>query len=148
MKPVLVGEDNPNSSDPRHALYPRPKHLAGGRLCHRIMVVTEREYLRWFARANLCAGSWSAREARATASALLDRHEVHVILGAKVAHAYGLKFKPFEVVDAPTIALDGVNRWNRFVILPHPSGRCRTWNDPAAFDRAHEVLVRAGVISG
>lgn len=142
MRPLLVGEDNPYSRDPRYALYPEPEHSAGGRLCQLIMRLSVKEYIRGFDRVNLCAEKWSMREAkdhadRIMTNAILNNWKV-VLLGAKVTEAFKFDFKPFSSLRY----LDRVE----IVILPHPSGRCRAWNEPGALDRAHDMLVRAGVL--
>jgi uracil-DNA glycosylase len=67
-----------------------------------------------------------------------DDRAVVVLLGARVAQAFALKFTPFSVVAACNPA--------QFVILPHPSGLSRAWNEPGAFDRARGVLREAGVL--
>jgi hypothetical protein len=147
MKPLLVGEDNPYSRDHRYALYPEPEHSAGGRLCRLIMRLSVKDYIRGFDRVNLCAGEWSMREAkdhadcimtdRIMTNAILSNWTV-VLLGAKVTEAFKFDFKPFS-------SLRYLDR-AQIVILPHPSGRNRVWNEPGAFDRARETLEQASVL--
>jgi hypothetical protein len=146
VKPLLVGEANPYQSDPRlaqrYALYPDPPGCAGWNLCHRIMQLDEAEYLARFDRVNLCAGKWSMREARAKADEIKIQDRTLVLFGAKASSAFGwVKFN------------EAVFRWfqaNRgapdFVILPHPSGLSRAWNEPGAHERARAVLREAGVL--
>lgn len=144
MRPLLVGEDNPHSSDPADALLPTPG-TAGGNLCRRIMGLTEEEYLLGFDRANLCAGRWDAKEAAERAKEIADddSREAIVLLGAKVASAFraafGCRLEPFRFYGRP-----GSRRV--YVYLPHPSGRSRSWNDPAAVSRAREALRQAGCL--
>ena len=140
MKPLLVGEMNPYGADPHFALYPAPEKSAGWRLCVKVMGLPRAEYLRRFDRANLCTGKWSVVAARAEASRLaaLD-HVVYVLFGKKVCDAFRLDFSPFTVVAPPRQA-------KRAVILPHPSGLCRAWNEAGAFERARRVLREAGVL--
>lgn len=145
MNPLLVGEDNPYGSDPRFALYPKPPHSAGGRLCHRILQITEKAYIRDFDRMNLCSGKWSIAEARESAARILrDRLgqervdgpvAIFVLLGSKVCNAFGVPFTPFSLQSC-----------GRYIVLPHPSGRNRLWNDPMSFDLARDVLRRRGVL--
>lgn len=152
MKPLLVGEQNPYQTDPRlaqrYALYPDPPRCAGWNLCHRIMQLDEGEYLRRFDRVNLCDGKWSMKEARKRASELaverLGTRTSIVLFGRKVTDAFNFDdaWHPFrtwsmnlEGSPAPT-----------YVILPHPSGLSRAWNEPGAFERARAVLREAGVI--
>lgn len=144
MKPLLVGEQNPYQGDPdraqRYALYPYPLGCAGHRLCHKVMGLTEDEYLERFDRVNLCAGHWSIVEARATANRIRveqDREAPLVMLGSKVCSAFSVDYVPF--------------RWGNLfdlvvVCLPHPSGLSRAWNEPGAFERARAVLREAGVL--
>lgn len=155
MRPLLVGEDNPYGGDPRYALYPEPRNCAGDRLCRLVMGLTSREYLARFDRANLCAERWSVKEAHRRAAVFLDERPegVFVLLGAKVAAAFerasgfAIQPSPFLMkvleVESPLSLLRGVKR---FVFLPHPSGRCRAWNEPGAFDLARSVLRVAGVL--
>lgn len=152
-KPLLVGEDNPYGSDPQYALYPRPLNASGDRLARKVMGLTAREYLRRFDRVNLCAGKWSAKEASRRAGELVrEGRDVYVLLGAKVARAFGATtFEPFtsrtlnvwgpkaKVVDPPSSS-------QTVIFLPHPSGRCTLWNVAGAFDRARDLLVKFGVL--
>lgn len=145
MKPLLVGECNPYGDDPRLALYPDPPTSAGGRLCHRILKMGEREYLRAFDRVNLCSREWDMMAARLAARVVLEeanaKSRVVVVLGANVAAAFGLRpFEPFE-----SYYFNGA----RVLVLPHPSGRCRIWNVPGMIERARERVVEVtGVALG
>lgn len=92
------------------------------------------DYLERFDRTNLCAGAWRVREARACAvELLLQNRKAIVLCGSKVAQAFGLQFAPFTRVD-------------HIVILPHPSGLCRLWSQPNAYERARAILHDAGVL--
>jgi len=139
MKPLLVGESNPYGSDPRYALYPAPENSAGGRLCRLVMGLGIRDYISRFDRANLCAGPWRIREARARALELLAERKVgaFVLLGAKVQSAFGFTFAENVVDDSGP---------RTFVFLPHPSGLSRSWNVPGAYELARSTLQRAGVL--
>ncbi len=66
MRPLLVGEANPLSADPRYALYPAPPGSTGGRLCRLVLGLSKKDYIGRFDRVNLCAGPWRVREARET----------------------------------------------------------------------------------
>ena len=140
---VLVGESNPYGADPRYALYPDPPGCAGYRLCHKVLGIDARDYLRAFERVNLLQGPrWSVPKARAAASALVQRTDGGwsrpggrplVLLGRRVAAAFGLgDILPFTRVP--------IGEWT-FVLLPHPSGRCRAWNDPGSFERARALVL-------
>ena len=137
-RPLLVGEDNPYGTDPRFALFPLPKNSAGWRLCHVVLGMTPREYLGSFDRANLCSEKWSWPEARSNARILSAKYDAIVLLGKKVAKAFS-----FEKIPEPFYLID-VDR-PYYVFLPHPSGRCRTWNEPGAIDRARGVMRAAGI---
>jgi len=137
MRPLLVGEDNPLSIDPRHALYPYPSNCAGHRLCVKIMGLHGHDYLRIFDRVNLCAGRWFMKEAKQKAEQLFNENtdptRSFVLLGTKVRDAFSIVGEPF-------------TRVGRVVLLPHPSGRCRAWNVPGAYERARAILRDAGVL--
>jgi len=148
MKPLLVGEANPYQSDPRlaqrYALYPDPPRCAGWNLCHTIMQLDEGEYLSRFDRVNLCDGKWSTREAkdralkiRGAALTHLSQRQVVVLCGSKVTQAFFFKYDPFS-----SFPFCG----RQYVVLPHPSGLSRAWNEPGAHERARAVLREAGVL--
>lgn len=132
-RPLLVAESNPYGSDPRYALYPYPETSAGGRLCFKVLGLTRREYLSRFDRVNLCAGKWNMKEARGRAAEIYERNGWVVLFGARVCRAFDFSFLPFTTRG-------------RHVILPHPSGLSRAWNEPGAFERARAVLREAGVL--
>jgi hypothetical protein len=136
-KPLLVGESNPYGSDPEFALWPMPRASAGGRLCEKIMRLPRHEYIERFDRANLCAGPWRVREARARASEILrEDRGVLVLFGANVARAFDLEFAPFTTWGGEPLV----------VLLPHPSARCRIWNRHGSIERARATLVESGVL--
>lgn len=134
MKPLLVGESNPRSGDPRHALYPWPPGCAGARLCT-ILGVSEAEYLDLFDRVNLVGGTkWTARVARETARRVAAERPGHlVLLGVRVCDAFGVPWEPFHSHLRP-------GAWGRFWVLPHPSGRSRVWNTPGSRLTARALL--------
>lgn len=132
---LLVGENNPLSADPAHALYPYPAANSGGRLC-RILGMSPDEYLHTFDRTNLLSRDrWSAAAAREAAERVVaGPHRRVVALGVKVASAFGVPTAPFAVhtVGGTDVA-----------VLPHPSGLCRVWNNPDAELRARAYVYRA-----
>ena len=135
---ILVGEQNPHGSNPAHALYPHPRGCAGERLCRVVLGLREETYLRSFERRNLLTGTrWRTKEARSAARDLeVDlgpTPAVVVMLGNKVRMAFGMTLLEF-FESAP----DG----HRYLALPHPSGRCTLWTDPANVRRAREALLR------
>lgn len=125
-----MGECNPYGGDPHFALYPAPDGCSGHRLCCLILRMRRLDYLREFERRNLCDGGWDARKAREAARQLVGWRAPVVLLGAKVARAFGIDpFEPFTVLDD-----------RKVLVLPHPSGLCRSWNDPGAFELARTLV--------
>ena len=135
---LVVGESNPHGSDPRLALYHRPRRASGNRL-RLIMGLSDAAYLRYLDRANLCVGRWSEQEARATMLELLGlvtrSHEDtslvllgHRVLGASLAPA---DFGYFQTKKVRRVTVAS---------LPHPSGLCRAWNEPGSVERARAAL--------
>jgi hypothetical protein len=149
-RPLLVGEANPYGADPYYALYPLPERASGHRLCTLIMGLGHGEYLRSFERVNLCPQRWSAPVARARATEIMNGdHEKVVLLGKKVAEAFGFKDRAPFTVDSETKFASSSGEWRAriYVLLPHPSGLCRAWNAPGAFLRARTALQDAGVLA-
>jgi len=137
---VLVGEMNPYGSDPRYALFCAPEYSAGGRMQRLVLGLKRHRYLE-IPRYNLCTGRWSMPQAREAAQAILNRHsdghdDIIVALGAKVAGAFGLKY------DVCKLFFFGAH--GRVLVLPHPSGLNRMWNDPELVGRCRKALVDAG----
>jgi hypothetical protein len=128
MKPLLVGELNPYGLDPRYALFPKPERSAGGRLCYKILGYRfAAEYLKDFDRVNLCTGKWTVAAARERATELKCAPRPTILLGVKACNAFGVAFHPFRVT-------------NNYLVLPHPSGLNRLWNEPGAFERARQAI--------
>ena len=134
-RPVIVGEMNPWGADPYYAMYPSPDGCSGHRLCGLILGMRRTAYLESFQRVNLCVGKWSIRAARSEASRLIhagDNGGRFILCGSKVAQAFGLDFAPFCEVDGGR---------ERFLILPHPSGLNRLWNEDDAFEKARRTVL-------
>lgn len=130
-RPLLVGELNPHSDDPRLALYPAPVFPSGWRLAQ-ILGMGCAEYLERFERTNLCSGFWSTEVAERRARQLARQGRPIVMLGRRVATSFGhadLSF--FRVVG---------HGGRRFALLPHPSGLSREWNDPASVRKARMIV--------
>jgi len=128
-RPVLVGMNNPLSSEPAHALFPHPAGCTGHRLYEmlksRVPHVTRREYLDVFDRRNVVSAmSYDREEARLGASRLylefFGSGRTVVLLGAETVAAFGL----------PRLLLhpqeNGGCTWRQ---IPHPSGRNLWFND-------------------
>ena len=132
-KPVVVGETNPYGDNPYYAMYPWPDGSAGHRLCSLVLRVPRLRYLDYFDRVNLCRGKWSVVEARKIVSELLSVPDRRLVLcGSKVSRAFGVPYEPYTVVSEKGCSL---------VVLPHPSGLCRLWNEPDSFDRARAAVL-------
>lgn len=136
-RPWLIGELNPFGGDPDMALYPLPENSSGGRLA-RTLGLSRTDYLRAFERRNLCTEKWRLSLARCAAGQFLAEANGApiVLLGAKVCAAFAVPFAPFTgYVDerAPAHPL--------VVVLPHPSGLNRMWNQPGAQDRARALVL-------
>lgn len=143
MKPLIVGEANPYTPYPAYyALYPWPPHSAGGRLA-RMLRMNKEEYLRAFDRVNLFEAppaTWSAPEAREKAREVEWSTDAEVIfmLGARVAAAFGHRDLPVWGFRERANIITG--RLVRFIYLPHPSGRCRVWNDKRAEAKLRRIV--------
>lgn len=138
MRAVLIGMNNPLSSDPEHALYPHPPGCTGWRIWQMLMDrrpgVTRGQYLRAFERVNLVDGrEWRAAEARARARELRGALRGRVVLVLGAAPRRALELPPLLVHPQE---LGGVT-WRQ---LPHPSGRCRWYNEPEARATAAALL--------
>ena len=144
-RPLLVGECNPYDllrADPRLDLYPLPPRSAGARLA-RILGLSPHEYLRRFARVNLCRGEWSALLARDQARELVWSAQEHggrpfILLGARVSAAFRCAFQPFGTAAVTADLFSTVEVF----MLPHPSGRSRLWNEEGSQERARLLLAR------
>ena len=99
--------------------------------------------LKWDAGCNLLmpspvSGEWDADRAREVATAIapsLAKYDHVVLLGKRVCEAFGVDYVP------------GSDR-GKMVVFPHPSGRCRFWNDPARVAKLSEVARRLSVNVG
>lgn len=128
MRAVLLGMNNPLSSDPRHALFPHPPGCTGHRiftmLSERVPGLTRGQYLHGFDRRNLVV---SKRWSRSAAEAVVAGYErdwqgrTVLVLGDEPRRALGL---PRVLIRA--VEHRGVN----YRMIPHPSGRCLWYNDP------------------
>lgn len=142
--PLLVGLNNPYSSDPRLALYPYPTGSTGHRILTLLRMtdpkVTREQYLGWFARMNVWAGRTPPkprllREAgRDVLGAALGRTDA-VLLGNDVWAAVMVQDPP-ELFGCVTL-----NSMTRFWRFPHPSGRNPLLNDPKLRRRFGEGLL-------
>lgn len=150
-RPVLIGMNNPISSDPEHALYPWPEGCTGHRIYRMICDAsaargapepTDEQYLSAFDRRNLIGGrSWptgagSAKIKQAAAGviaqSLMGGERRVVLLGAEVRRAFGLVSEP--------LGCERTRAGFWIYALPHPSGLCRWYNELGNRARAAELL--------
>lgn len=147
----LVGEHNPFGPDQEYALYPHPPGCSGARLC-RFLGLTEDEYLDRFERRNLVVTArWSARAANEAAAVLrgeLVEGDRLVLLGARVARAFGYDFELLKIHRRPAGMLNQVGGilaklpGHSVLVAPHPSGLSRAWNDRTLPGRLRVALAR------
>lgn len=145
-KPLLLGMNNPLSTDPEFDLYPYPEGSAGWRLWKLLPEGTTRlHYLEAFDRHNLVrAQTWSPAAARAEAARLLPALDgrVVVVLGTEVRAA--LDLPKVEPLTFTTTMFPAIGRRRRvafdWLALPHPSGRNHWYNVEANRGAAREVL--------
>jgi len=77
-------------------------------------------------------GPWDERLARRVASLMLrESHDVYLLAGRRVARAFGL-------VDVTIPSLWRV-QGKSLLVVPHPSGLNRLWNDPLVRARVQEL---------
>lgn len=92
----------------------------------------EDAYLTCFDRANLFPlppARWLIAQARTSAQKLAQSYDGDIImLGTRVSAAFGFYELPVW------------ERHERFVRLPHPSGRSREWNEEGARERLRSAL--------
>lgn len=150
-RPVIVGMNNPVSAAPEHALYPLPRHHAGGRLWRMLFDetgATMRQYVDAFERVNLVTGpAFATRAAQARAAELLPSLAGRsiVLLGQEVRKSFGHQrsalLEPY-CVGPPGSEVT-------FYQLPHPSGRNLWYNDDTnrrAAGRLLAMLYRASQV--
>ena len=154
---LLVGEDNPLSTDPVYALWNAPEGCSGHRLQSLILGVREEVYQSIW-RTNLCVGKWSTPDAKRRARDILEGIEgapwtTIVLLGAKVAKAFEFPLPAFShtiVRRLPDRVVHEVRRASEgdgvgeneahMIYLPHPSGRNLIWNNHNRRNDARKIL--------
>lgn len=130
MRTVLIGMNNPVSSDPEHSLYPAPPGCAGHRLAKMlcdVSMIGRGAYIKGFDRRNLLVGQWVPAAAREAAVRFEVENAVYpqigtvVLLGNEVRDAFR---------HAPRL-VHGYRRGGMtYRQVPHPSGRNPWYNDP------------------
>lgn len=148
---IMIGEDNPQSADPKHALYPYPPGCAGHRLSDILGLGMGDHLALW--RTNLCNPRWSVVAARERRDELLSPSapwNVLFLLGRKVAGVFEEilgALPPFSEASKLGPAWKNIDQkwflsWNHassdkgpdpklfaILVLPHPSGRNLVWNN-------------------
>lgn len=133
-RPLLLGTDNPHGSNPRAALLPIPRGGAGGRLLD-LSGMGWREYRRRFERRNVCD---------LMVQDLEDR--VVVVLGRETLR--GLR----RLDPGVPATMGWFDRYFKktgcyFVLVPHPSGRNRFYNESRNRYRVRRLLRRLAAAS-
>lgn len=136
-RPLILGLHNPQSARPDRALWPDPPGCAGHRLWQ-MSGLDRAVWLAAFDRMNLMDGVvWDERIAWEKSSLVAETMKaapVTVVLGHQVRKFLDLPEVPWIL---PHIASEGY-RWR---LLPHPSGRTQTYNDPV-FRAAVRLLLQ------
>jgi hypothetical protein len=134
VKILLVGELNPYRSGDDFDLFPDPPGCAGWRLAQ-ILGLSTSAYLRRFDRTNLVRGEkWSMAEARAAAAKI--EHPRRVLLGRRVASAFGVG----DGLAMPFLHVHLGGEYWKGLVIPHPSGRNRAWSDSTLAHRVREAV--------
>lgn len=128
-RPVLVGQNNPYSSDPRYALAPYPVNVTGWRIWRMLNEqcgVKRAQYMRAFDRRNaLTARKWDYHAARRESGGMMDTLGGRrvCVLGRDTLSALGLRgtVRPLEWQEHRSGA--------QWCYVPHPSGLNLWYND-------------------
>lgn len=148
---LLVGEDNPQNVRSEYALWATPskekRGCAGKNLQSKILGLGHSDYYALW-RTNLCTNppGWVRYSAETRMAHLLSGAHpwrTVVCLGRKVTSCAEAA-AGFEIPTwtwAPLWSeLDTGDVHIAVVSIPHPSGLCREWNDPASVERARALL--------
>lgn len=133
MKPILLGMNNPISSDSEHALYPYPPGCTGHRLWEMLRAVRPEvmrwDYLKTFDRRDLVSGKlWTISLARdAVRELVLPPGSVVVVLGEEVRRVLSLERCLIHPRSSPDWPEPGGPVFRQ---LPHPSGRNPWYRHP------------------
>ena len=149
MKPLIIGENNPQSLAEGHELYPLPEGCAGNRLWHMLDDSHQRKrdgkrllpsrYLESFERRNLVvARTFDAKLARAMAGVyakeLFGSGRTVLLLGRRVQAAFSAPpAEPFS---------EWLTGGTKFWRVPHPSGRNLWYNERANQEKVGDFLLK------
>jgi len=161
MRTLLVGLDNPHSTDPKNALAPLPANATGSRIVEMIQTsltdYTMRDYLRDFDRLNLypikaaASGKGATKTDRLMAQwclmvAVVAGYDNIVLFGNRVRAAFAdiVELDADLALDYRTIDADWLVKGHRltFFAVPHPSGRNRWYNDKRNQVAVGDTLMR------
>lgn len=152
MKPLLVGE----CYDGECLGLDTP---SGFRLCA-IMGVDPDDYVERYVKQNLCSREWEHEAAifaakRIAANAMFQTGPSRIVLlGRRVADAFrdalvamgASGLDRLELLEGYYCVGSSPEREIVLVVLPHPSGKSRVWNDPKALRRARKLLIEGEVV--
>lgn len=131
MRTILLGMCNPNADGD-----PLSIHDGAGKRLFEMSGMPEEVYLKRFIRLNLVDSvQWDSEKAKAGAGRFLrslERGRIVVVLGKQVALALGVGLTNFfDDMEVKT---------RRFILIPHPSGRCRLYNDKKTVAKVRKLL--------
>lgn len=146
MKPVILGLNNPHSSDPKKALGTEPVGSAGHRLWLMVKCAANRagldfeenDYLGTFDRRNLSNEKFfDYQEAKRQRPEVLAsiRSRTVVMCGTGVLRALGLSHTGFHLDMQQGVGFT-------YYTIPHPSGLTRDYNDPLVRARVGDLMLR------
>lgn len=154
QRPLIIGQAPGRDTDPDFPMYPLPKNRAGHRL-QVLLGMSRAEYLMAFDRVNLLnhfpganpdGDKFPMTPAKLAAQSMrpLLAGRIVLMVGRGVASAFGLEKQAFlEWVDIRCTRRCMVSKaphTARVVLIPHPSGRARWYNENDNRSSAHEFL--------
>lgn len=146
---IILGMNNPYSTDQKYALFPSPEKSAGYRLYAMLrdraeeegLTITRKDYIDAFDRRNLLPSSrWNYSQGRTAGMEFMDanyRRNI-IALGRDVERCLGIRraergvWKMHYHLPHPTCVC----------VVPHPSGLCQDYNDPEVRRAVGDVLLR------
>lgn len=132
---VIIGERY--SSPPTEPTEPLAASSYSGERLRSLADLSSEEYERRADRANLLPGSgqdeWDMMAARQRAAEFISllQHRFVILLGRKVASAFGIFSQWFEETRSYSA---------EYYVMPHPSGMNRWWNTPRNMEQAREFM--------
>lgn len=140
MRPIILGMNNPHSSDPLLVLSPTGDPGSAGNRLWNMSGMSETEYRLAFDRRNLVSGpEWTSEIARlATKRFVVDLEEIAtiVVLGRLTWNAFA--FLPGDQWPCRAWRTNARTWW----FVPHPSGRNLWYNDPENGRKVGKLLRR------